>query len=233
MEDRTIERHRRLFDPAWFNPRRATVLGVGAGGLTVALLLAKLGVQNMLICDTDVVEPENLGPSLYGWQHVGERKIDACARVIRESAHLEIEATPNDALELGSYGDAVFLCVDSNDLRKKLVERFAFGDTGPQRIFEGRMSARFFLNHSFDPRNDEHVRSWLRYWVPDSEVGEALPGCGAIPVAVSTAAMLSASLLVQHFIDWVSHEAGRRTAPLQNQVFFDLERYVAESSSWD
>lgn len=67
--------------------RAASALVVGAGGLgsPVALYLAAAGVGRITLADFDVVDPSNLQRQvLFGTSDVGERKVDAAARRLRD-----------------------------------------------------------------------------------------------------------------------------------------------------
>lgn len=236
--ERTLARHRSVVDPTWFNPRTLDVFGLGAGGLTIALFCAKLGITNIRGFDKDIVEQENLGPSLYGWGHIDDekpiRKVDACADIIRRDAKLDIITRHGDVRDVADFGDVVFLCLDSNDLKLEIITRLAaLGKNGPERVFEGRMSERVFLVHSFDPRNTEHVDAWTRYYLPDSALTDAVPACGAVQVSMSSVAGIASHLLLQLFIDYVQWIAAGKKGRLVNQIYFDLNTYTSEPSYWD
>ncbi len=237
-EERTSARHVSHVDPNWFNPRRADVLGLGAGGLTLALLLAKLGIEKIRGCDRDTVQLENLGPSLYGWEDVGEGepvyKADAAARIIFRDTKIRIEPWCGDVLELSQFGDVVFLCLDSNDAKRELVKRFhAMGDTAPSRVFEARVSRSNMLVHSFDPRCREHVDQWLRFYLPDAEFTSEDRACGHVQVSLGSTAIIAAGLLEQMFIDFLRWDVAGREGSLVNQVFFELGTYKTTPTCWD
>ena len=66
---------------------RAARVGIaGAGGLgsNVALMLARSGVEDMLIIDDDVVDASNLNRQQYWPRHVGRPKVEALAELLRE-----------------------------------------------------------------------------------------------------------------------------------------------------
>lgn len=226
MDERAIERHRTVFSPELFNSRRAVIAGVGAGGLTVALELAKLGVQKIAIYDPDVVEIANLGPSLYGWQHVGKKKAEMCADILSSFAHVHVEVHAEDVKKAAYVGEVLFLCVDSNDLKKEILTEKDLA--GVEFVFEGRMTAHTFLNHAFDPK--EHMDLWLHYYEPDKNFESTAPGCGAPQVSVGPTAHISASIMVTQFIQWFAMVNGG--PPIANQVFGDLRRYSLESQIW-
>ena len=54
-----ISRHKELFNPYYFNTP-VTIIGAGATGSWLALMLAKLGIQDITVYDFDVVEEHNV-----------------------------------------------------------------------------------------------------------------------------------------------------------------------------
>ena len=114
----------------------AVVAGVGATGRQVAMMLAALGVRNILIFDNDTVEEKNVAAQGYGDTDVGDLKTDAC-RLAMEAVTLEksvivAEATRFRAVRMteilnkwcNDYGAvervALFNCVDSMQARKHI-----------------------------------------------------------------------------------------------------------------
>lgn len=227
-----IARHVMVADPAWFNPRSVDIFGVGAVGLTVALQLAKLGIEQMRIVDFDTVEQANLGPSLYGWPEVGLRKTHACMQLLARDTRMTPAWLDTNAASVDTFGNVVCLCLDSNDLKKEIVSRCASIPSGfPTWMLEARMSERYLMAHSFDPRNELHVEAWGAYTPPDAEVDSAR-ACGGEPISIGPVAMLAASLLSQLFIDYLQART-EKPAGLTNQVYVDLKTYHMESARWD
>lgn len=62
---------------------RVAVAGLGGLGSHVALALARSGVGHLKLVDFDVVEPSNLGRQAYGQKHLGRRKTEALADIVR------------------------------------------------------------------------------------------------------------------------------------------------------
>lgn len=235
MEERTIARHVSVVDPRWFDSRTVDVLGVGAVGLTVALMLGKLGIANLRVVDYDSVEPENLGPSLYGWPQVDtehpKAKVMAAAEIISRDTRRSVGMCAGSVFDLKSYGDVAFLCLDSNNTKKQLVERMLGATRPPTWLFEGRMSERHLMVHSFDPSNELHVDAWRHYTPSDEEVDQSR-GCGGERVSIGSVAFMAASLLEQLFIDYLQAHA-EKPAGLVNQVYVDLVTYDMQSARWD
>ena len=85
----------RYFSPDELARLRAARVGIaGAGGLgsNVALMLARSGVEDMLIIDDDVVDASNLNRQQFWPRHVGRPKVEALGEVLRElNPHIRLE----------------------------------------------------------------------------------------------------------------------------------------------
>jgi sulfur carrier protein ThiS adenylyltransferase len=56
---------------------RVAIAGVGGLGSNIAMMLARLGVGELLLVDHDIVEPSNLNRQHYGISHLGMKKAEA------------------------------------------------------------------------------------------------------------------------------------------------------------
>ncbi|MDE7240678.1 sulfur carrier protein ThiS adenylyltransferase ThiF [Desulfovibrio sp.] len=85
----------RYFTPDELARLRAARVGIaGAGGLgsNVALMLARSGVEDMLIVDHDVVDASNLNRQQFWPRHVGRPKVEALGELLRElNPHIRLE----------------------------------------------------------------------------------------------------------------------------------------------
>lgn len=85
----------RYFTPEQLARLAAARVGIaGAGGLgsNVALMLARSGVEDMLIIDHDVVDASNLNRQQFWPRHVGRPKVEALGEELRElNPHIRLE----------------------------------------------------------------------------------------------------------------------------------------------
>ncbi len=75
------------FSPAELARLCATRVGIaGAGGLgsNCAMLLARSGIENMVLVDDDAVEPSNLNRQHFWPRHLGQKKVLALGESLRE-----------------------------------------------------------------------------------------------------------------------------------------------------
>ena len=104
---------------------RIHIIGCGSVGSTVAENLARSGVVNFDLWDFDVVEPKNLANQMFRQKDVGVTKVEALSDILAE-----INPQVKDFLRIHGEGwkgqqlsGFVFLCVDSIELRKEIVEK--------------------------------------------------------------------------------------------------------------
>ena len=94
---------------------RATVIGVGAIGRQVALQLAALGVQRLLLVDFDEVDFSNVASQGYLWEdaQLKRPKVKATRQLIRRiDPHIETEIIIDRYRPKLEVGEVVFCCVD-------------------------------------------------------------------------------------------------------------------------
>jgi molybdopterin/thiamine biosynthesis adenylyltransferase len=81
-DDQLFARIAPLFDVGLLGDARVLIAGCGSGGGQVALQLVMAGVRNLVLVDSDVLEPENVIRHVCGRRYVGQRKVDALADVL-------------------------------------------------------------------------------------------------------------------------------------------------------
>lgn len=97
---------------------QVTVIGVGAVGRQVAVQLAALGVRHLRLIDFDQVETTNITTQAYSARDVGQVKVDATARAVREiDSEVELTLIRDRYRPAMNLEGAVFCCVDSISAR--------------------------------------------------------------------------------------------------------------------
>ena len=100
------------------------IIGCGSVGSTVAENLARFGIENMVLYDFDKVEPHNLANQMFSKDDIGMLKTEAVAKMIEEinpDTKGKIKLI-NDGWHGQKLAGYVFLCVDSIELRREIVE---------------------------------------------------------------------------------------------------------------
>ncbi|WP_165078109.1 MULTISPECIES: sulfur carrier protein ThiS adenylyltransferase ThiF [unclassified Desulfovibrio] len=122
----------RYFSPDELARLAAARVGIaGAGGLgsNVALMLARSGVEDMLVIDHDVVDASNLNRQQFWPRHVGRPKVEALGELLRElNPHIRLELV-NARLDEATLPALLPACplwveaLDAADTKTLLVER--------------------------------------------------------------------------------------------------------------
>ena len=152
-----ISRHRELFDAEKFDTP-ITIVGVGATGSWVALMLAKLGIRGELITvyDFDVVEEHNVANQIYGLQDISMPKVKALSQLLIKITEIEIHAV-NNKLTTQRLSGIVFLMVDSMEQRKLIWENAIKMKSAIQLLIEPRMGIDVGRIYNVNPVNLNHI----------------------------------------------------------------------------
>ncbi|RLF70968.1 MAG: hypothetical protein DRN35_03295 [Thermoplasmata archaeon] len=106
---------------------KLTVVGVGATGSYAALFAAQMGFRRITLVDPDRVEMSNLNRTLYTLDHIGMRKVDALAEILREKVpgvHVRTLKRAVETLRWESVeADLILSCLDVVDARFYLASR--------------------------------------------------------------------------------------------------------------
>jgi hypothetical protein len=175
----------------------ATVVGVGAIGRQVALQLAALGVQRLLLIDFDEVDFSNVASQGYLWEdaQLKRPKVKATRQLIsRIDPHIETEIIIDRYRPKLDVGAVVFCCVDS------IATRAVLWRTLRLRVrfwADGRMLAeKIRVLAASDDASRKHYASTL---FPEAEAQSG----SCTSRSTIYAAALAAGLLVHQFTRWL------------------------------
>jgi len=130
VADSRRQRLEGLYDTDALRDKRVVVVGLGSGGSTVTLELAKAGVARFTLIDHDSLEEANLIRHECDDRYLGENKAVAVADLIRHrDPDAEIEALAADVFDLGERlerlvngADLVAVCTDAEPPKHLLNE---------------------------------------------------------------------------------------------------------------
>lgn len=161
---------------AWISPEDYSdpivVIGCGAVGSNLALNLAKLGAQEFVLWDADIVEAHNLPNQAYMPKHIGMPKVEALASTLQEfNPDIKITThkdffTEEDISTLKGY---LILATDNMQSRKMIGELV---EPSVLKVFEVRLGFDYGELNIFDPVEKEQRENWLSGLQDDSEVPE-------------------------------------------------------------
>ena len=111
-----------FFDPAKVKGR-CHIIGCGSIGSNVAELLARHGIENIVLYDFDFVEAHNVANQIFTEVDVGEEKTYALHRYLSHiNPKLKTTLERKGKYEGQPLTDYVFMCVDSVEVRNQIVD---------------------------------------------------------------------------------------------------------------
>src|SRR3989339_355018 len=220
-EHLNLVRHQQLFNPADLEDQEIHVIGVGATGSRIALLLAELGIENLHLWDYDTVEAHNVPNQAYGLQHVGQLKVDAMAEIIGRDTKAKV-ITHNEKVDGTQHFEGyVFLLVDSLEARRQIYQGAVKLNPHIQAIMETRMGPFEGRVYIFKPINVKHARQWERSVTPTVPV--LASACGTVPTIGSTATLIAGMAVNQLMIQLSLSESRKFLARLSTLIFLMVQ----------
>lgn len=226
------------------------IIGAGATGSWLSLILAKLGISIIKVIDYDVIEEHNLPNQFFKNRQVGMFKVYALRKNIEEYFSLEnggvlaytsaVGTPPNTDINTFSYEDlkayiqrdtaagstvTVFCLVDSMKARKEILEGLLNVGCNNIRFIETRMGLTGYRIYDIDLSNNKEIEKYKEtlYSDEDAEVS----ACGTSQSIVSTA-MQCASHAVGL---WLGNMNGVDYIP--NELIFDIQSSVLLTNKFD
>lgn len=150
----------------FFQPEKADgrchIIGCGSVGATVAELLVRAGITNLVLYDFDIVEAHNIANQIYTEEDVGRPKIEALADYLVKINHElkdTIKLCPKGYVsqKLSGY---VFLCVDNIELRRKIAEDNKF-NKHIKAMFDFRTRLLDAQHYAADWSNDKLISDFI------------------------------------------------------------------------
>lgn len=198
-----LNKHLEFLSPSDYK-RQIHIIGVGAVGSRIAEQLTRLGFSNFNIYDFDTVDDINIPNQLYVHKDIGSDKVDAMKQ------HM-LDINPNVQVRVHAKGytnqslmGAVFLAVDSIDLRRKIVSSLMYSDK-VDVVFDGRMRLTDAQYYGANWKSEDHRKTLLDSMTfTDEQAESATPvsACGSSLSVVPTVVTLS-SVIVANFISYV------------------------------
>lgn len=219
-------KHLEVFSPIKFGNTRVDVIGAGATGSNVVLMLAKLGVQNIHVWDFDKVEEHNIANQMFGPKHIGMPKVEAIAEVVEYMTGATI-TIHNEALKGGekNLGEVVFLLTDTMKSRKDIGKNCVFMNMKTRLMIETRMGVEFGEIFTTNPNNIMEFNSWEKTLFDESEIVQTTTACGGTTTVGSTATWI-ASYAIWQFLNWFNgSEIENSITVSMKPVFTQTSRY--------
>lgn len=185
---------------------RIHIIGCGSVGSTVAENLVRCGLTKLTLWDFDDVEEKNIVNQMFRQQDVGNNKAETLVDILTDinpelKSTIEIKKDGWNGENLSGY---IFLCVDSIELRRKIVES-NMNNLFIKAMFDFRTGLEFAQHYAADWSSREMKRDLLNSMdFSDEEANKATPvsACG-ITLGVATTVRLICALGVNNYINFV------------------------------
>lgn len=204
---------------ALFNPLHAkpvTLIGAGSVGSFIALLLARQGIEDLLVLDADDVASHNVPMSAYRPKDVGRSKVHALQEIVLEATGLKITAIDNMYTDHPLRG-TVIASVDTMDARTAIWKSVRM-NPNIDILIDTRVYERFVEVYFVRPCLPEDIQAYESRLYPQGTTVKRT--CGNHGIAFM--ANLVASLAVAGLTDaW----AGDKTAFVRRLFMGDSPKF--------
>ena len=193
-----------FFQPDQVN-ERIHIIGCGAIGSLLGDTLARMGLTKITLYDFDTVESHNIANQVFTENDLNKPKVQA----LRERM-LAINPDMSDDLIIQPNGYAnqrlsgyVFLCVDSIDLRRTIVEKYQH-DPYIKAMFDFRMrltDAQHFAADWADPKAVQSLLNSMQFKSEEAKQDTPVSACN-LALSVIPAVWMIVSCGVANFMNF-------------------------------
>lgn len=212
----------------FFNPSECTerinIIGCGAIGSTVAELLVRSGLTNIVLFDFDIVEAKNVANQMFRNIDIGKPKVDALVDILSDidpEIRNKIRTVPAGytGQQLAGY---VFLCVDSIDVRKEIVEKYK-DSPYIKAMFDFRMRMTDAQHYAADWSDKKMIQNFINSMQFTKEEAEASTPVSACNITLSLAPTVRTIVAygVSNFMNFVKGGADN----LKKMILIDAFSY--------
>lgn len=180
-----------IFSPTKFKTP-ITIIGAGATGSYITMLLAKMGCRDITVYDDDEVETHNLPNQIFRLQDVGKKKVHALAEMVKEATGTSINPIPKKFTG-GLLKGIVFALTDTMKSRKQIWDKSVKYQLSVELLIETRMAAEGGKIYAVKPLIPAHVEAYEKTLYSDEESEESACTNRAIAPTVGTIAGIAVS----------------------------------------
>lgn len=201
---------------------RIHIIGCGAVGSTIAVMLAHAGLTDFVLYDDDTVESHNIANQMFREKDVGKKKVDALAEILTEingEIGEKIKTVPERYTDQPLSG-CVFLCVDSIATRKAIAKQHKLNPSIAV-MSDVRISLTDAQHYLADWHDSLSVRNFIGTMnFTDEQAAAETPhtACNTA-LSVCTTVYLICSLAVSNFMNFVKSEGKTFRRTIQTDAF--------------
>jgi len=178
-----------------------TIVGVGGVGSWAALILAKMGFNDLTLCDPDKVEVHNIGCQLYGAFHLEMHKVAALTGLLEIQTSCKVRMQDHKYTTKEPRG-IVVATVDNMRDRRAIFQSCRYQEDRVPLFIDCRIGGEKLVMYSVAPDIELACEKYLENWYPDGEASQ-LPCTGQNTAYIgSIAGGLIAREVAKHCHAW-------------------------------
>ena len=198
------------------------IIGVGAIGSTIATMLTRMGVQELHLYDIDDVEMKNVCNQEYFDHQVGTPKLEAITEtLIKINPDINIKIHPAGWKKGTRLSGYVFLCVDSIDLRREIVEDNMINKY-VKAIFDFRMRLTDAQHYAARFKDFKNLLATMQFTHEEAKAETPVSACGT-DLNVITTVRTICSVGLSNFINLIKKDE------LKKMILIDLEHFFIDA----
>lgn len=196
----------------FFNPEKVKktchIIGCGSIGSNVAELLVRQGVEDIILWDMDKVESHNIVNQLFNETHIGMLKTEALTKILYDiNPMLKHTLKTESEYTNQMLGGFVFMCVDSVEVRKKIVEN-NYCNRSIEVLFDFRTSLTQGQSYAANWNNIEQKQSLLNslnFTHEEAKQNTPVSACG-FELSVAPVVKMTAQTGICNFTNYINNE---------------------------
>lgn len=197
------------------------IIGCGATGSHVALMLIKMGLKGIRIWDHDKIESHNIPNQAFYPSLVGMNKAKAMGMIGHEYNN-PIEAREEKYEGQVPLHKYVFLLTDTMKSRKEIYEKAIKPPfKNIEWVVETRLDPREGVVYGFHPDNPEHKKAWENSLCNDEDAQPS--ACGFSETINSTVSILSGAAVWSFIHAHRIAKDGNGIHELSNELRFAMD----------
>lgn len=182
------------------------IIGCGALGSHLAVMLTRLGFEELHLWDMDKVAEHNLTNQAYQHKDIGKKKVVALEKILKE-INPRIKVNLNGEYKNANIGGVIFLLVDSIETRQQLVKTWEHNPNivlvsdARMRLKDGQCYTYTWRN----PKEREKLLASMQFTSDEAKEATPVAACGTT-LSVTPTVWSIVSVLAANLINYLNNE---------------------------
>ena len=207
-----------FFDPSKVK-ERCHIIGCGSIGGNVAELLARYGITDIILWDFDEVEPHNIANQIYLQGDIGYPKVAVLAEFLKE-INPDIKVKTKAEYKNQPLEGFVFMCVDSVEVRKQIVEANWY-NPNVVAVIDFRttlLEGQTYFTDWTNNKQKESLKESLNFTHEEAQANTPVSACG-FELSVSPVVKICSIMGIVNFTNFINKE------PTKHMIICDPYSY--------